>query len=83
MEWVDRPRITSDGVTVWINGSEGAIARFGRMGIDIHTMDTTGCLFCTHEPTDQLHHWWLFQDKVREHYNIVVYDDHMPDRFKC
>ncbi len=79
-ELVTDYRITSDGVTVWVNSPEGAIARFGRQGIDIHTMDTTRCLFCRLGPVEESD-WRLFQLKMLEHYGIDVGDEYTPFRF--
>ena len=74
--------IESDGRTVWVSTVNGTIARFGEMGIDVHTSDTTGCLHCTHGPTT-FDDWWTFVAKVAEHHNIDVGERHMPDRFKA
>lgn len=48
--------IFGDAKTVWVNNSSGdCIARFGSLGIDIHTSveeqlkGASQCLFCTHE----------------------------------
>lgn len=76
--WVE---IVSDGEIVWVNGGPagGSIARFGKRGIDVHTLDTTGCLHCTHEPTG-LEDWEIFKAKVLEHHGVEVADEHMPKR---
>lgn len=80
----DRFELFSDGRTVWINASDGSsIARFGRMGIDIHTSSTDQmngapqCLACTHEKTD-LFDWRRFQKLIKQHYDIDVNDSYMP-----
>lgn len=76
--------ITSDGITVWVNSNKGhCIARFGRMGIDIHTEDTkvaTKCLHCTHKPTTTKD-WEEFKAKMQEHYGLEIPESHKPNRF--
>lgn len=74
------PQVVSDGVTVWVHGPHGTIARFGRLGIDVHTYDTTGCLHCTHEPTDSWAKWNEFVEAVAIHYNVDIGDEHRPSR---
>jgi hypothetical protein len=77
--------IETDGVTVWINGPDGLLARFGRNGIDIHNplsvQQDSGreCLFCTHTPTDH-QDWELFVLKMAELHGITVGPELMPDR---
>lgn len=71
--------ISSDGATVWVNGPDGAIGRFGARGIDVHTVDTSGCLYCTHELTGRSD-WDVFAVKMREHHGVDVDDEHMPVR---
>lgn len=84
----DTTELLSDGRTVWINAADGSnIARFGRMGIDVHTSITdqmkgaSQCLACTHGMTD-FADWRRFQALVQEHYGIMVGDDHMPKYIK-
>jgi hypothetical protein len=76
-------QVTSDGLSVWINAADGmCIARFGRMGIDVHR-DYEGqqklgkCLECSAGPTS-LRDWRAFQTLVRRHYGVGVGDEHMP-----
>jgi hypothetical protein len=81
---IDGHEVATDGRTVWVNsGIDGSnIARFSRVGIDVHhtamgQKETgTECLFCTHEPTD-LEDWKTFQTEVHKHYGV-----HVPDEFK-
>jgi hypothetical protein len=76
--------IESDGITVWVNGAVGALARFGRNGIDIHKVGGTQgneCLFCTHAVT-QTGDWVTFVDQMQRLYGITVPDKHQPDRFR-
>jgi len=79
--------ITTDGTTVWVNSSDGAIARFGKNGIDIHCSlgemveFGTQCLQCTHQPTT-VDDWRAFQDGMLKHHGISVSDGFMPKRFK-
>lgn len=79
--------IITDGRTVWVNASDGScIARFGLMGIDIHTSvpaqmsGASQCLACTHGQTS-LKDWRAFQLGMRQHYEIDVADAWMPARF--
>lgn len=74
--------VLSNGETVWVNGGEtgGAIGRFGPNGIDVHSADTTSCLYCTHERTT-VEDWFTFQSKMLEHHGVRVNDDHTPRRF--
>lgn len=72
--------VTSDGVTVWVNGINGALARFGQSGIDVHSADTTSCIYCTHKPPTA-QDWETFKAKVWEHHGVDVSDDHKPARF--
>jgi hypothetical protein len=76
--------ITSDGKTVWVNGSEGALGRFGLNGIDVHQPRIAGeehgeCLHCTHERTTRAD-WDVFVAKMFEHFGITVPQQHMPER---
>ncbi len=74
--------ITSDGKTVWINGVNGCISRFGEGGIDIHTeAGDTECLFCTHGPTT-LGDWDLFVEKMQFFYGIKVLQKFKPLRLR-
>jgi hypothetical protein len=76
----DEVEVTSDGDIVWVNTAGGAIGRFGRNGIDIHTRDTSGCLYCTHAPTGPWD-WHIFQQKMWEMHGVMVTDEHRPTRF--
>ena len=76
--------ITSDGITVWVNGETHCLARFGVFGIDIHTLPAETrqeCLFCTHKRTTQ-DDWKLFVTKMKEFYGIDVKDTYLPKRFR-
>ena len=85
-EEVPLASITSDGVTVWVNGPGGLLGRFGRNGVDIHRplndQEEKGeCLSCTHEPTT-LADWNLFVQQMLKHCGVSVhYEKYMPDRF--
>ncbi len=77
-----------DGRTVWVNAADGSsIARFGRMGIDVHTSASEQekgapqCLACTHGLTD-LADWRRFQELMKQHYDIVVGDKYMPKHIR-
>lgn len=76
--------IESDGKTVWVNGPNGAIGRFGVNGIDVHQPITPGdtkgeCLHCTHARTTRAD-WDVFVTKMREHHGVEVTAEHMPKR---
>lgn len=77
--------ISSDGSTVWVNGSKGLIGRFGLMGIDIHRpleeVCKGVCLHCTHGPTTRAD-WDVFVTKMLEHFAIEVPEEHLPERFR-
>lgn len=80
-----RHEISTDGITVWINGESGLIARFGIGGIDIHRpaseQHNGECLYCTHgQSTAQ--DWDTFVLKVYEHFEIRVGNAHKPVRFR-
>lgn len=71
--------VRSDGRTVWVDAATGfTVARFGRLGVDVHTPDATACLDCTHGPTGPVE-WDRFVASVRHHYGVVVSDEHRPD----
>lgn len=74
--------ISSDGKTVWVNGENGCLARFGQNGIDIHTDEgLTDCLFCTHSPTTT-QDWELFVSKMQFFYGIKVPAKYKPKKWK-
>lgn len=83
-----RHQLETDGITVWVTDHEGTcIARFGRLGIDIHhnregQIDTgSQCLHCTHEPTTE-EDWHIFVAEVQKHHGVKVSRKFMPKRFK-
>lgn len=86
-EDVPQASITSDGVTVWVNGAGGLLGRFGRNGVDIHRplseQEERGeCLLCTHARTT-LADWEMFVQQMLKHYGISVhYEKYLPDRFR-
>ena len=73
-------KVTSDGVTVWVESATGCLARFGAKGIDVRSADTTACLECTHKTTTA-EDWRHFQAFVWRHHGVWVTDDHRPKRF--
>ncbi len=80
-------QIVCDGVTVWVNNSDGyCIARFGRLGIDIHRKSDESeakgeCLHCTHGPTTK-DHWEEFKRELLKHYGVKLPARVIPERFK-
>lgn len=85
---IQRPQVTSDGITVWVNAPSGeCIGRFGRQGIDVHRTiaDQIGlgeCLHCTHAPTTAAD-WDTFVEKMQEHHGVKIARQHRPKRFAC
>lgn len=75
--------VFSNGESVWVNGgfTGGAIGRFGRNGIDVHSEDTASCLYCTHEPTTAAD-WETFKREMLRHHGVVVGDAHRPERLE-
>lgn len=73
--------ILSDGIVVWVNRGTGCIGRFGKNGIDVHSVDTVTCLHCTHERTSA-GDWEVFKEKMIEHHLVLVTDIHKPKRFR-
>lgn len=70
-----------DAKTLWINGPEGLLARFGMLGIDIHKDNGCAGGYCTHRLTTR-EDWELFKVKVAEIHGIIVGDRHMPERLR-
>lgn len=73
--------ITTDGITVWINGEGALLGRFGVMGVDIHTQDMGECLQCTHARTTP-EDWEDFKTGMLTHYGVVIADKYKPVRFR-
>jgi hypothetical protein len=74
--------VRSDGATVWVDDpSGGCLARFGRLGIDIHkdgaaqARGEPACLYCTHEARPS---WPEFVAKVLELHGVTVEESHRP-----
>ena len=79
-------QVISDGYTVWVNGRDGLISRFGMAGIDIHKSlveqeSGNECLFCTHGRTT-IADWELFKQKMLELYGATISDEHRPMRLQ-
>jgi hypothetical protein len=73
-------QVQSDGRSVWVHCSNGmTVARFGRFGIDVHSLDSTECLHCTHGETSP-EDWAAFVASVKHHYGFVVPVEHRPER---
>lgn len=78
--------VSSDGITVWVNGEFSLLGRFGKFGIDVHRpLEKQGCdgecLYCTHESVTGKD-WETFKQKMLEHHGVVVTDKHKPERWK-
>lgn len=83
---MDAYDVTSDGNTVWVNGPEGCIGRFGKGGIDIHRpaseqMEKGQCLHCTHAITTD-DDWRTFVAEMDQFFGVKITDDHKPDRLR-
>lgn len=78
--YVTQAEVTWDGITVWVNSAEASIGRFGRMGIDVHTADGSGCLHCTHAPTDNPWAWGQFVADMLTFHGVVIPAEAMPIR---
>jgi hypothetical protein len=75
------PLIETDGTTVWVHNDSGfTIARFGRMGIDVHNDQADGCLHCTHERTDSYEAWCEFVAAVHRYHGILIEAEYQPQR---
>ncbi len=78
--------IKSDGRTVWVNSGEDGtnLARFSKMGIDIHKTSeqqiATGkqCIDCKPGPTSYSD-WKGFKQTMLDIYKIKISNKHMPD----
>jgi hypothetical protein len=75
--------VTSDGQTVWVNGSNGAIGRFGVLGVDIHNEANDDCLDCSHKRTT-IEDWHYFVEAMVRIYSIdeKTLRAAMPERLK-
>jgi len=72
--------ISTDGVTVWVNGPEYLLGRFGRLGIDVHSATGGECQYCTHGDTSRFD-WYVFCGAMAQFHQIDVPDTYMPVRF--
>ena len=68
-----------DSDTLWVNGLDGLIARFGPRGIDIHLGGSCAGGYCTHGKTTS-EDWEVFKQKMLEIHGVVVTDKHKPSR---
>lgn len=71
--------IRSDGKTVWVNGPEVCLGRFGPRGVDVHNdaagqMEGHQCLDCRQEPD-----WEAFKASMLKYHEVEVSDDYRPD----
>lgn len=73
-----------DARTLWVNGPDGLIARFGVFGIDIHLAGSCEGGYCTkgNAPMGMTTNedWEVFKRKMLEIYNLAVTDEHKPAR---
>lgn len=68
--------ISSDGRTVWINGVDSMLGRFGPYGIDVHVAGECTNASCIPGLTDSSS-WVRFKELMLSIHNIAV-----PDRYK-
>lgn len=79
--------IQSDGITVWVHIDGETVARFGRLGIDIHRpisdqlLGASPCLACTHSRTTTKD-WESFLELIKKYYSVELKEEHTPDRFR-
>lgn len=70
--------ISSDGNTVWVNGSI-CVGRFCRHGIDVDESIVAKMTTSAYpEGGMRLADWRVFQTLMRDHYNVEVDDRHAP-----
>lgn len=71
--------IRSDGTTVWVDGLDGSLGRFGPRGSDVHRTGAEQaaglghCLACSTTPD-----WIEFIKAMREHHGCVISGLHEP-----
>lgn len=76
-------QIETDGRTVWVNGVNGAIGRFGVFGIDVHNATNDGCLACSvRRLATTLADWQLFKTEMLAQHGIDVSDKWIPKRLR-
>jgi len=69
----DEVEITTDGKTVWVNGSGVCLGRFGPRGVDVHRRaeeqlaGLPQCLDCRPVPD-----WEAFVASMKEHHGVEV-----------
>lgn len=76
------PEVTSDGVTVWVTYRKKVIARFGEIGMDVHSSDATRHLYHTDTPTTTWDQWLDFVGAVATYHAVEVGNAHCPDRIQ-
>lgn len=69
----------SDGTTVWVNGSDGLIGRFGPRGVDVHADGKCLPNTCTSTLARQtVEDWRRFRHLLLQYHNVNVSDSLMP-----
>jgi hypothetical protein len=69
--------VIGDGQTVWVNSGNGAVGRFGRTRVDVHSPDNTACEDCGPVGDDKVAAWERFKLGMRTHHKVDV-----PERFR-
>tara|TARA_Y100000310_G_scaffold263083_1_gene273051 strand:+ start:1987 stop:2553 length:567 start_codon:yes stop_codon:yes gene_type:complete len=67
-----KPKITTDGKTVWVNGPDSCLGRFGPAGAEV-LEGLAPCLDYTGKPD-----WGSFVRAMLTHHNIRVSEDYKP-----
>lgn len=83
----ERYEVSSDGMTVWVDGPGGFVGRFGRQAIDIYNKlnleESPGqsCLYFKKGTKDR-EDWETFLTKMKEFYGIEIPEKFTPMRFR-
>lgn len=86
--------VSTDGTTVWVNGSMGCLARFGRHAMEIAAPtvpfeDVTEAYYSTRWDTSRgapgtfsKRDWQEFKKKVLDFHGFEIADEHMPQHLR-
>lgn len=71
-ETINGAQVLGDGNTVWVNTDAGAIGRFSKTRIDIHSPSNTSCAVCGPTGADLEDAWLRFKKGMRVHHDIRI-----------
>ena|ERR1700722_16931186 len=71
-------QISTDGVTVWVNGKDGCVARFGAYAGEITLAGGRPLLIIALPPDMRSTQWNLFVEKVEAVYGVKIPEAFMP-----